>query len=637
MLKTLSKGAKCAVILAPVMLASCGGGSGSTATSAPATIVSLSGVVVDGYLEKATVCLDTNGDKSCLGEATKTLTGTKGVFTLKNVSAADAKSVLLVEAIPGTTVDLDDPYGKPLTKAYTLTSPAVGTTSNTVVISPVTTMVQSVIETDPNISTASGAANIVKQKMGLAANDTFDVMSDYVAASASTNPYTAAKAKTVHNIAKVTASVLAANKTNIDAYAAAANVTPQASYDALLADVVKTVLATITTQVNNATKTATGSIDPYTVQSLAQSNAPTVTATTLAAKVAVNTLPATSGSLLSEISNGNVISYIGWWTNNINGVVSNNYNYGETTLNTTTGNTVNIKDFQKSSAAGAWVSNPNSYKQILLSPKGTWSLYSNSQMTFTSNPDGSVTTVLGGNKQKTTAKKINVAGKNIQQFLQAQVSPNMQQWAKTIAPTAVFRTGAFAFDFTDTAITAKYTIRYWNNGGTCPTGQPSSGVLGNCDRGASYWNPTLNQQVIPLKLGDIITLPNGGVKDIQFVGNSNSWARVVLHGATTAATSGTTNLSLTDNTGTVQKGSGTWVRQLIPGTQTEVIRMAMPQWALALNNNGGGMKPSEVIFAFQDGMVRVGKYVPANSVQNNGDINFNKIAMTDILNNFTYQ
>ena len=640
MLKILSKGTKCAVLIAPLVLASCGGSGGNTPISSTAP-VSLSGVVVDGYLEKATVCLDTNGDKSCVGEASKTLTGAKGVFTLKNVSAADAKAVLLVETIPNQTVDLDNP-GTPLTKGYTLTSPAIGTGSNKVVISPVTTMVQSVIENDPNIKTATEASNIVKQKMGLAANDTFDVMSDYVAASKSTTKATADKAKKIHNIAKVTASVLATNKANIATYAQAAGVTVQASYDALLADVVNTVLAKITTQVAAATDSY-GNVATKTITTLAQSNAPTVTATTLAAKVAVNKLPATSGSLLSAISNGNVMSWLGSSTNNVNGVGSNVYYYGDVTLNTITGNTINFKDFQYNSLGKVW--NPKSRRNnsIVLSPTGTWKLYSGTATVYTPNLDGSVTGTLGASTTKTSAKKINVSGKNIQQFLQAQSSPILQKWAATITPTtAVFRAGALAFDFTDTSISGSYNIRYWDNGGAaCNNGQATAvGTLGNCDIGAQYWDQALAKQVVPHVLGDVITLSTGSQKMITIVGNSSSWAGGVLHGATTTAKSGTVDFYLgTNNGGATQpvlKGSGTWTRKLIPGTNIEIIRMAIPLWAQALNNNNNIQVP-EAILAVQDGMVRVGGYVPPNSVSQGGNVNFNNIAITDILNNFTYK
>jgi len=116
-----------------VSMSGCGGGGGGSDAPAPAT-VSVSGVVIDGPIQGATVCLDLNNNGACdAGEPTSGATDVQGNYTISGLTSAQAGSPLIA-IIPATAQD----SGVAVGTAYTLRAPA-GRGS---VISPVTHLVQ---------------------------------------------------------------------------------------------------------------------------------------------------------------------------------------------------------------------------------------------------------------------------------------------------------------------------------------------------------------------------------------------------------------------------------------------------------------------------------------------------------------
>ncbi len=104
-------------VLSVSIIAGCGGGSGSTAQTAP-----VSGVVADGYLKGAEVFLDKHGSYQWDGVEPRTISGPGGTYTL-NVSPQDmGKYPIVVKAIPGSTIDEDT--GQPVQQGYVMTAPA---------------------------------------------------------------------------------------------------------------------------------------------------------------------------------------------------------------------------------------------------------------------------------------------------------------------------------------------------------------------------------------------------------------------------------------------------------------------------------------------------------------------------------
>ncbi|AXN34098.1 DUF1566 domain-containing protein [Vibrio coralliilyticus] len=161
-----------------VALFGCGGGNESdpklTSNETPATSNSgsvLSGVVLDGYLHKANVCLDKNNNAVCdSGDGTTVQTDQSGQYTLPFEGNVENYK-LLVEAIANVTIDMDNP-NQAVTQDFTLETPS----SQPSIISPMTSMVAS-------LATSSGvtfdeAAESLASELSVSA----DVLkSDYAA------------------------------------------------------------------------------------------------------------------------------------------------------------------------------------------------------------------------------------------------------------------------------------------------------------------------------------------------------------------------------------------------------------------------------------------------------------------------
>lgn len=150
-------------------LAACGGGDDSD--SDVGTTASISGKAADGYLTDAKACLDSNLNKLCDANEPSAMTGSAGEFTIQAEQSAIDTAPILIEAIAGKTVDLDDPNNT-ISDNYTLSAPA-----KSLFVSPISTLVQNEIELG---SSQQEAIESISQKLG----STIDIAADYVKLSA---------------------------------------------------------------------------------------------------------------------------------------------------------------------------------------------------------------------------------------------------------------------------------------------------------------------------------------------------------------------------------------------------------------------------------------------------------------------
>ncbi len=202
-----------------------GGGGG------PATVerISFSGLVADGYLAGAKVCLDINSNKICDDDEPSTTSITGGGFEITDATQVQRDAYpLLVEIVVGSTVDEDTitgdaPTGVAFEKPLTLTAP-VGYEF----ISPLTTMVQNEVEGG---ATASAAETAVQNKLGT----TLDLNSDYVAGKASGE--NEEEYEQLHQVAQVTARVISDNLVTLEQAASDNNI----SLDDLISAIVDEV------------------------------------------------------------------------------------------------------------------------------------------------------------------------------------------------------------------------------------------------------------------------------------------------------------------------------------------------------------------------------------------------------------
>lgn len=194
----------------------------------PATLT-LNGNAADGYLQGATVCLDSDGDRSCAGEATATTTSEGGAFSL-TATAEDFASLPIITQVVAGTVDEDtitdgNPQGTPITEeqVYTLSAPPGsvaatdadedGTIDAAVFVSPITTLVenerQRLVANDPENSEALAQARTsVAEQLGVESVD--ELSENYVAIQEDEEADQAVKAAALqlHTTARVVAALL---------------------------------------------------------------------------------------------------------------------------------------------------------------------------------------------------------------------------------------------------------------------------------------------------------------------------------------------------------------------------------------------------------------------------------------------
>lgn len=192
-----------AALVASVALAltACGGGGGSSTTAGNGTVTAASGVVIDGYLEGAIVCIDSDNDGTCKVDATgedetnRTTTAADGSYTLPN--AVTEGAYILVETT-GDTVDADIP-GKKFSEygaaedavdadgtvladgrpQYKLMAPAATVDGQEkFIVTPLTTVVAHAMQEDPSLSTPELAAASIVGSMGVDPSK-FNLFSDY--------------------------------------------------------------------------------------------------------------------------------------------------------------------------------------------------------------------------------------------------------------------------------------------------------------------------------------------------------------------------------------------------------------------------------------------------------------------------
>lgn len=202
---------KVLILSAVVSMAITGcGGSGGGSSAAPEAATggvntAVEGVVADGYLYGATVCLDLNDNKRCDDNEPTATTGNGGKYTLSNVNSVDAKSHGIVVEVSADTIDEDT--NKTVGKSYVLTSPP----GKPAFVSPLSTLVHSAMGTLK--TTLEDAENIVKQNIAYG-DDDISLFKDYVEAANNDERY-----KELHKIAQISARIMGDNHGAINAAA----------------------------------------------------------------------------------------------------------------------------------------------------------------------------------------------------------------------------------------------------------------------------------------------------------------------------------------------------------------------------------------------------------------------------------
>lgn len=220
--------------------------SGCSQTSG--TTSEVSGLVADGYLQNANVCLDLNANKKCDADEPSATTGAGGQYSFQASPAQIASAAILAEITAGVTFDTD--IGGVVPEAYTLAAPK----GKPEFVSPLTTMVQSKLELNPAM-TAEQAEKGVKDDLGLAPDSAVDVYADFIAQGGTNNEY-----KKLHQTAQVVARVIAKFTKKLQNRLGTQGVSIS---DNDLADVNKIVMKNIVTQLPAIYSAASNRIDTF--------------------------------------------------------------------------------------------------------------------------------------------------------------------------------------------------------------------------------------------------------------------------------------------------------------------------------------------------------------------------------------
>jgi len=156
-----------AAVAALLLLHGCGGGGGGNSTTPPVVVdppptTALSGIVLDGLLQSAKVCVDVNDNRLCDASEPTATTDANGAYSIAAVLVSDASAhPLLAEATATTTVDAD--FG-PVAEPFTLAAPA----GQGAVISPFTTLLQSEVDGARAANLAQAQETILTNMVGIA-------------------------------------------------------------------------------------------------------------------------------------------------------------------------------------------------------------------------------------------------------------------------------------------------------------------------------------------------------------------------------------------------------------------------------------------------------------------------------------
>ncbi|MDK8465904.1 hypothetical protein [Marinobacter sp. SS13-12] len=260
-------------LMVPFLVA-CGGGSSSTATDDPTSdAVTISGQVMDGYLQDARVFLDLNNNGLRDASEPETRSGENGEFSFSTTETIPDDATLIAEAIAGVTIDRDDDQAVPL--GYTLRSPLVTNPdvvsaqnandaqdidSYTSIISPLTTLISR--EMIANGRTFEAAADKVSADLGLS----IAPEKNYMELKASDDPEIAGNAERAHRISQVLARIQAKQEAQFSGFDFTIGGADKLSFLNTLTENIQAVISSVVADVNLSLQ----SEDPFDPDSLAE-------------------------------------------------------------------------------------------------------------------------------------------------------------------------------------------------------------------------------------------------------------------------------------------------------------------------------------------------------------------------------
>lgn len=586
------------------LLSGCGGG-GSSSVDAGVDPVptpsAVSGVVADGYLQGATVCLDTNGNKICDADEPTAVTGLGGKYTLDAAALAllpegstAADYPILVE-VPATAIDEDTDAA--VGQTYVMAAPA----GKHEFVSPITTLVQNQIESNPAL-TAADAEIQVKAQIGVGADSS--LFEDYVKPVVANKTEEQIQARQLeleklHKVAQVVARTMAKMKTTAEAAAQEANLDLKTNYAAIVKLVTDEVMTRLQT-INDAVGQTTGTFNPQTVVS----QIATIDGITVATRIEEKSTVIVRSSF-AKMLEGEGTFWLDHWTDN--GV--SRFEYGNVKL--PAGTNIPVEGhFTRGN--GAWQADSAPELPDYILTEAGWQEFSEGASSYTVtfnavNGSALLTHTATGLKEVLSAIELDLNGKSHKAIVG-------QLGGLLLNPVATFPQGAKGYRLTFMPQQDIYTVHTWTN---------SAGVDENYVR---YWNQ--NQEVILTDLNQLKTVfAKDSVNYLHLEGNN---------GASLAVQFGT------DGQLYCFKQPWDWSRPTMalekPGSWKEIqvfgqtfIKLMVPDMYKA-----GFRLEGDPLLVMKDGFVKRGEYRPAGVVVADDELNYNKLAFDSLAGNLNY-
>ena len=563
-----------AVTLGTFVIAGCGGGTGTGSTS-------VTGVVADGYLEKAQVFLDLNNDKEFTTGEPSAVTGVDGSYTISDVDPAALKNhAIVVFAEKNVAINHEGSSATTVTDSYVLSTPpdAPKNPDGRVVITPLTTLIHNQIESNPVLDVTAAEA-VVKSNLGLAAGTS--LFEDFVQKKGASDEY-----DKVSMIAQVVATAMGNNMTAIQAAAPNAN----------LNDVIKLIVSEVVTQLSSITNLVEES-----KASGAEFNAVTMATAT------VNIATANPETLSQNLTQAGVATAVGSFQKALGSdgffyldrhydYGSYSYEYGVVKLGALGADGYALSDvfFTYTASNPTWVAGQESYSNYVLSKEG-WVLEDDNAAagTLVFNADGTATWTMKatGVSEVITVSMINVADKPIASFIAKENSP--------IKAEAVFPAGSEAYKMTFVRNVDYYSV--W---------------------GGQNYNSSLMGITSVAQIPATFAVGSSNMGYGLYIGNNLA---VKFTGT------GTSGVAQFYSNGELLTLAGSW-KIVEPKAGYPVFVLDVP---FSYKSQYMSDTPSKgVIFAMVDGSIRQGSVEYANVPKMESGFNFNKIAFDAVLANF---
>lgn len=581
-------------LLAAASIAACGGGGSSSSKGGAGSeqLEPLTGRVADGYIQGATVCLDLNDNKRCDAGEPSAVTGTDGKFSIEGGSAEQRRAHALVAEVPAGAIDQDNP-GAPIDARYVMS----GTQGNHAFVSPLTTMVQSLLETN-SARTADEVAKSLALQLGLDADA--DLLGDYIEKKRTDPQYERA-----HSVARVVAAVMASNHEAVER--AAANIGAADKSAVLQRIVVKQAinnLADIVSAVEEAEQLSTP-LDPKAVAKAV----PTVEANDLEREIKREELSADQvvASVQEILTDG---------FNQFNIVDEKAFHYEHLRMWLKADDPKLVIDRFSKYESGAWgpVEDEGGETRIRWID-GAWKrVYrpANLPVEFMNNGQAARLSFSEGDDVIAQGSWVELNGKPIKDLLEANTS-------KALPPSldggALFGPGAKGVRLDLRQASELYSISYYSpDEGWC---YPAVAQTGNCEFVPGFDRDPLTS------LDQLFAQPAGFSVE---VGDYSNYIELTLKGSA-GQKEGEAEFEWIDEGKTFKSR---WERVSL-GKDTEVIIVRKPASLIEYTSDSDS---PYVLFAVDEGFVRTGSYIPEGVLDFAADMwFFNDAAMRDILQN----